>query len=73
MKEFLGVYGKAARLHQSSGKNGILIKQPVYVVVFLLHVLAHSTDVSLMECQDEEARVAIFRYLGNWLVTLMVV
>lgn len=70
MKEFLGVYGKAAQLHQSSG---ILIKQPVYMVVFLLHVLAHSTDVSLMECQEEEARVAIFRYVGNWLVPLMLI
>lgn len=60
MKELLGVYGKAAQLHQSSGKNGILINQPVYMVVFLLHVVAHSTDFPPMECQSEETHVATF-------------
>ncbi|KAM7256072.1 hypothetical protein ACFE04_011813 [Oxalis oulophora] len=55
MAEFIKEYTRQARTQQPSSKpEGALTDHPAYVVVFLIHVLAHDTSFPLEDCQDEK-------------------
>ncbi|KAK7275658.1 hypothetical protein RIF29_16778 [Crotalaria pallida] len=51
--EFIKDYSIVARKQQTSAVQGALFNYPVYIVVFLIHVLAHSSDFPFEGCQDE--------------------
>ncbi|XP_059630755.1 sister chromatid cohesion protein PDS5 homolog B isoform X2 [Cornus florida] len=53
MEEFIREYSRGARVHQTSTMQGGLIDHPAYLVVFLIHVLAHDTGFPPENCQDE--------------------
>ncbi|XP_062078396.1 sister chromatid cohesion protein PDS5 homolog B isoform X2 [Humulus lupulus] len=53
MAEFIKEYGREAR--QTTGdKEGLITAFPAYIVVFLIHLLAHDKDFPLEDCQNEE-------------------
>ncbi|XP_057974992.1 sister chromatid cohesion protein PDS5 homolog B isoform X2 [Malania oleifera] len=55
MAEFIRERGKEARIHHSSGKQGEPITDyPAYIVVYLIHVLAHDKGFPAENCMDEE-------------------
>ncbi|KAL8110273.1 sister chromatid cohesion protein PDS5 homolog B isoform X1 [Apium graveolens] len=55
MAEFLREYSKGARLRQNLPCQGGLTDYPVYIVVFLIHVLAHDDLFPLEEeCENGE-------------------
>ncbi|KAK1263732.1 hypothetical protein QJS04_geneDACA022342 [Acorus gramineus] len=54
--EFLKDYGREARTHQTpldQGTDSGMVNQPEYIVVFLIHVLAHDPEFPSEYCQDE--------------------
>ncbi|XP_021806603.1 sister chromatid cohesion protein PDS5 homolog A isoform X3 [Prunus avium] len=55
MAEFVKDYSREAQLHQISGvQEGLITDFPAYIVVFLIHLLAHDTSFPPMDCLDEE-------------------
>ncbi|KAK9271081.1 hypothetical protein L1049_026670 [Liquidambar formosana] len=55
MAEFIKEYSREARIRQTSAmQGGSIIDYPVYIVVFLIHILAHDKDFPPEGCQDEE-------------------
>ncbi|KAL1833660.1 hypothetical protein ACET3Z_003311 [Daucus carota] len=54
MAEYIREYSKGAHLHQNLPRQGGLTDYPVYIVVFLIHVLAHDDLFPLEECRDGE-------------------
>ncbi|XP_038716130.1 sister chromatid cohesion protein PDS5 homolog A isoform X1 [Tripterygium wilfordii] len=55
MAAFIKEYSKEARICQTySVKGGSIMDYPAYIVVFLLHILAHDTGFPPENCQDEE-------------------
>ncbi|KAA8538477.1 hypothetical protein F0562_027977 [Nyssa sinensis] len=54
MAEFIREYSRDARVHQTSAMQGGMMDYPVYIVVFLIHVLAHDSGFPPENCQDEE-------------------
>ncbi|GMJ02433.1 hypothetical protein like AT1G77600 [Hibiscus trionum] len=54
MVEFIKEYSKEARIRQTSMvQGGSIVDHPVYLVVFLIHVLAHDEGFPPEGCQDE--------------------
>ncbi|KAK1310260.1 hypothetical protein QJS10_CPA08g00677 [Acorus calamus] len=54
--EFLKDYGREARTHQTlldQSTDSGMVNQPEYIVVFLIHVLAHDPVFPSEYCQDE--------------------
>ncbi|KAK1301184.1 hypothetical protein QJS10_CPB13g01215 [Acorus calamus] len=54
--EFLKDYGREARTHQTlldQRTDSGMVNQPEYIVVFLIHVLAHDPEFPSEYCQDE--------------------
>lgn len=55
MAEFMKEYRKEAQVRQTSVmQGGTITDYPAYMVVFLVHVLAHDTNFPSETCQDEE-------------------
>ncbi|CAK7346982.1 unnamed protein product [Dovyalis caffra] len=58
MEEFIKDYSKEARMRQTSGVQGSsCMDYPSYIVVFLIHVLAHDAGFPPDGCHDEQALV----------------
>ncbi|KAJ0024548.1 hypothetical protein Pint_08187 [Pistacia integerrima] len=54
MDKFINQYSREARIRQNSAVQGVSITDyPAYVVVFLIHVLAHDKNFLLEDFQDE--------------------
>lgn len=53
MAEFIKVYSIVARKRQTSAGGGTIIDYPAYILVYLIHVLAHSSDFP-EACQNEK-------------------
>lgn len=63
MAEFVKDYSREAQLHQISGvQEGLITDFPAYIVVFLIHLLAHDTSFPPMDCLDEETYAQFCRY-----------
>ncbi|KAF3445662.1 hypothetical protein FNV43_RR10838 [Rhamnella rubrinervis] len=55
MAEFVKEYSKEARIRQTSAvQRGLVIDFPAYIVIFLIHLLAHDRGFPSEDCQDEE-------------------
>ncbi|KAJ9167086.1 hypothetical protein P3X46_021763 [Hevea brasiliensis] len=55
MEEFIKEYSIEARNHQTSAvQGGSLTDCPAYIVVFLIHILAHDSGFPAEDCQDEQ-------------------
>uniref|UniRef100_A0A5B6YQ09 Sister chromatid cohesion protein PDS5 homolog A n=1 Tax=Davidia involucrata TaxID=16924 RepID=A0A5B6YQ09_DAVIN len=54
MAEFIREYSREARMRQTSAMQGGMIDYPAYIVVFLIHVLAHDSGFPPENCQDGE-------------------
>ncbi|KAL5704355.1 hypothetical protein ACHQM5_022795 [Ranunculus cassubicifolius] len=57
LEEFTKEYNKAARIRQTSqsdDQGGAMMNFPGYIVVFLIHVLAHDPSFPAEDCQDKE-------------------
>ncbi|GAV71980.1 Cnd1 domain-containing protein [Cephalotus follicularis] len=53
--EFIKDYSTLARIRQTSAlQGGSITDYPAYIVVFLIHVLAHDRDFPPEDCEDEE-------------------
>ncbi|KAL0351487.1 UNVERIFIED_CONTAM: Sister chromatid cohesion protein pds5 [Sesamum calycinum] len=66
LEKFIREYGKGAQIHETKTMQGAT-NHPVYIVVFLIHVLAHATDFPSSECQDEKLYA---RFLSPLFVTV---
>lgn len=65
MAEFVKQYGREAR--QTSGdKKGLITDFPAYIVVYLIHSLAHNKDFPHEDCQNEELYAQFCRYIYSW-------
>ncbi|GMN51775.1 hypothetical protein TIFTF001_020913 [Ficus carica] len=54
MTEFVKEYSREARIRQTARvQQGLITDFPAYVVVFLIHLLAHDKEFPLEECQNE--------------------
>ncbi|XP_028067959.1 sister chromatid cohesion protein PDS5 homolog A isoform X5 [Camellia sinensis] len=60
MAEFVREYSRDARIRQTSGKQLGLPDYPAYIVVFLIHVLAHDSGFPPENCGDEEIYAQFF-------------
>ncbi|KAH7567872.1 hypothetical protein JRO89_XS07G0171200 [Xanthoceras sorbifolium] len=61
MAEFIKEYSKEARIRQNSAVQGVSITDyPAYVVVFLIHVLAHDPGFPPEDCRDKENIIQFF-------------
>ena len=64
MAEFVKEYSKEARIRQTSGvQQGLVIDFPAYIVIFLIHLLAHDRGFPSEDCQDEETYAQFCRYI----------
>ncbi|KAJ6685414.1 PRECOCIOUS DISSOCIATION OF SISTERS 5 ISOFORM A [Salix purpurea] len=55
IEEFIKDYSRKAQIRQTSGVQGSsLMDYPAYIVVFLIHVLAHDAGFPPDGCQDEQ-------------------
>lgn len=64
MTEFVKEYGREARIRQTARvEQGLITDFPAYVVVFLIHLLAHDKEFPLEECQDETLCARFCRYV----------
>ncbi|KAL0360238.1 UNVERIFIED_CONTAM: hypothetical protein Sradi_3708300, partial [Sesamum radiatum] len=66
LEKFIWEYGKGAQIHETKTTQGAT-NHPVYIVVFLIHVLAHATDFPSPDCQDEKIYA---RFLSPLFVTV---
>lgn len=56
MAEFIKQYSREARNRQTpSVQGGSITDRPAYIVVYLIHTLAHDTDFPPENCEDEDA------------------
>lgn len=60
MEDFVHVYGNAARINRLSTMPGHVTVLPVYLVVFLIHVLAHDPNFPTAECHDADSCAQFF-------------
>ncbi|KAJ4965300.1 hypothetical protein NE237_017149 [Protea cynaroides] len=74
MVEFVKEYGVEARIHQTSKEDlggGTMASYPEYVVVYLIHVLAHNLEFPSVNYQNEEIYAQFFSPLAVMLQTLV--
>lgn len=70
MAEFVKEYSREARIRQTAGdKQGLITDFPAYIVVFLIHFLAHDNDFPLEDCQNEELYARFCRYIYCYTVS----
>lgn len=60
MEEFVHVYGSAARINRMSTMPGHVTGFPVYIVVFLIHVLAHDPNFPTADHHDANSCAQFF-------------
>ncbi|XP_010322915.1 sister chromatid cohesion protein PDS5 homolog B isoform X2 [Solanum lycopersicum] len=60
MEEFVHVYGSAARINRMSTMPGHVTAFPVYMVVFLIHVLAHDPNFPTADHHDANSYAQFF-------------
>lgn len=66
MTEFIRDYSRKARTVSTLSAEGEAVTElPVYIVVFLIHILAHDTNFPPEDCQDEQTFAQFVRYLSN--------
>lgn len=66
MEEFIKEYSIEARNHQPSAVQGeSFTDYPAYVVVFLIHILAHDSGFPTEDCQDEQVYADFVRYISS--------
>ncbi|KAI3464509.1 hypothetical protein Pfo_021172 [Paulownia fortunei] len=53
LEEFIREYGKGAQILETTTMQGAA-NHPVYIVVFLIHVLAHEPNFPAPDCRDEK-------------------
>lgn len=63
--EFIKEYSRERRRSPSTQES--VVDNPSYVVVFLIHVLAHSTNFPPKDCLDEKLYAQHFRYASLYL------
>lgn len=61
MAEFIKDYSLVARVKQNSAVHGAIFDYPAYIVVYLIHVLAHDTGFPSEGCQDEQMYADVCR------------
>ncbi|XP_058218154.1 sister chromatid cohesion protein PDS5 homolog B isoform X2 [Rhododendron vialii] len=61
MGEFVKEFRRKARTHQTSAKQQGFTDYPEYIVVFLIHVLAHDSGFPPENCDDEEIYALFLR------------
>ncbi|CAA2988300.1 sister chromatid cohesion PDS5 homolog A isoform X2 [Olea europaea subsp. europaea] len=66
LEEFIREYSKGAQNHETASTQGAT-DCPAYIIVFLVHVLAHDTSFPDPDCQDEDVYA---QFLSPLLVTL---
>ncbi|KAL2497210.1 ARM repeat superfamily protein [Abeliophyllum distichum] len=66
LEEFIRVYSKGAQNHETTATQGPT-DFPAYIIVFLVHVLAHDTSFPAPDCQDEDVYA---QFLSPLVVTL---
>lgn len=72
MAEFIKDYSREAQIHQTSSEQGMAITDyPAYIVVFLIHVLAHSKDFPPEDCKDEQVYAQFCHPLFSMLQALV--
>ncbi|KAL9268265.1 Sister chromatid cohesion protein PDS5 homolog B-like protein [Drosera capensis] len=70
--EFIKDYSRAARNRRTSQTEArSTVDTPVYVVVFLLHVLARDIAFPVNDCPDDEVNILFFRPLACILHSLL--
>ncbi|KAM3308707.1 sister chromatid cohesion protein PDS5 B [Capsicum chacoense] len=60
MEEFVHIYGNAARINRMSTMPGHVTGFPVYIVVFLIHVLAHDPNFPTADHHDANSCAQFF-------------
>ncbi|CAM8946029.1 unnamed protein product [Rhodiola kirilowii] len=71
MADFIKQYNKESRSNQSPSTRGSVVDSPAYVVVFLIHLLAHSTNFPPKDCLDEDSYAQHFSPLFFMLLSLV--
>ncbi|KAL2520021.1 ARM repeat superfamily protein [Forsythia ovata] len=66
LEEFIRGYSKGAQNHETTATQGPT-DCPAYIIVFLVHVLAHDTSFPAPDCQDEDVYA---QFLSPLVVTL---
>lgn len=61
LEEFIWEYGKGVQIHETMTMQGAA-NHPVYLVVFLIHVLAHDPSFPAPDCGDEKIYAEFLRY-----------
>lgn len=61
MKEFVKEFRRKAWTRQTSAKQQGFTDYPEYIVVFLIHVLAHDSGFPPENCDDEEIYALFLR------------
>ncbi|KAM7514857.1 hypothetical protein LguiA_004440 [Lonicera macranthoides] len=54
MAQFIGEYSSNSRTHQSLPLGERVTEYPAYIVVYLIHILAHDSGFPPEDCEDEE-------------------
>lgn len=61
MAEFIKDCSREARIRQNSAVQGVSITDyPAYIVVFLIHILAHDIGFPSEDCQDDRIIAQFF-------------
>lgn len=60
LEEFIREYNKGAQIHEITTMQGAA-SHPVYLVVFLIHVLAHDPNFPAPHCRDEKTYAQFLR------------
>jgi sister-chromatid-cohesion protein PDS5 len=64
IEEFIKEYSRKAQIRQTSGvQESSPMDYPAYIVVFLIHVLAHDAGFPPDGCQDEQVYAQFCRWL----------
>ncbi|KAG5544487.1 hypothetical protein RHGRI_017042 [Rhododendron griersonianum] len=71
MREFVKEFRRKARTRQTSAKQQGFTDYPEYIVVFLIHVLAHDSGFPPENCDDEEIYALFLRPLAFTLHALV--
>ncbi|KAJ4700670.1 sister chromatid cohesion protein PDS5-like A isoform X1 [Melia azedarach] len=72
MAEFIKDCSREARIRQNSAVQGVSITDyPAYIVVFLIHILAHDIGFPSEDCQDDRIIAQFFCPLFSFLQALV--
>lgn len=66
MAEFIRGYSRETHTRGTSSVQGDSVTDlPVYIVVFLIYILAHDTNFPPEECKDKQTFAKFFWYLST--------